>query len=357
MVSTKPTSVLIVDDSAVIRAVIARTLKEQDDIEVVGSSINGQIGLEQVKALRPDIVILDIEMPVMDGITALPLILKENPDTKVLICSTLSARGADITIKALGLGAIECLLKPGVGSIVSAKEFQDELVKVIRSISAKPVKNKYIEQELEVQPQPTSEYTVRDNRPIVPAKIVAIGSSTGGPKALMSVLKEMNNIAVPIVITQHMPKTFTELLAKHIEQDCNISCKEGADGDILEPGHAYVAPGGYHMKFQKEGEKVLIRIVEEPPENFCRPSVDPMIRSLMDIYDDRILGVILTGMGQDGLKSCVNLVEKGGHVIAQDQQSSVVWGMPGAVAMANICSAVLPLDGISSWVKDNVKRI
>lgn len=348
-----PCRVLIVDDSAVIRTVISRTLRGQPDIEVVGTAYNGDVGVKNIAKLDPDIVILDIEMPVMDGITALPLMLKQKPGLRVLICSTLSARGADISIKALSLGAAECILKPGGEAIISATDFQNELLRVVRSLipslkrpqahSATPariVKNNII---------------LRKSSSLLPPKIIAIGSSTGGPKALMDLLSSLKDVPVPIVITQHMPKTFTSLLAQHITQNCGIPCSEGREGEAIKSGHAYVAPGGFHMTFKKNSSDVIMHMTEDPPENFCRPSVNPMLRSLIPIYGERILCVILTGMGNDGSQACADIVKNSGQVIAQDETTSVVWGMPGAVASAGLCSAVLPLNEIPSWIKNVMK--
>lgn len=352
--------VMIVDDSAVIRAVITRTLTPEQGIEVVGTAPNGDLAVKAIARLQPDIVVLDIEMPVMDGLTALPLLLKEKPDVRVLICSTLSARGADVTMKALALGATDSILKPGGESISSAADFQRDLVRVIR-VLGRPRK-KYAPTNRtngadatagtakKLYPQAT--ITLRPHKAPLPPKILAIGSSTGGPKALMDMLKGLKNFPLPIVITQHMPKTFTAMLAQHIEQNCGIPCFEGAEGMVLKPGSAYVAPGGLHMIFQKgPGEYPAIHLDSGPPENFCRPSVDVMLRSLVDIYGSRILTVILTGMGSDGLEGCRKVVDNGGNVIAQDEETSIVWGMPGAVATAGLCSAVQPLSQLDVTIK------
>jgi two-component system chemotaxis response regulator CheB len=321
------TRILIVDDSAVIRTVISRTLSSQPDMQVAGIAVNGDIGVKSVKKIDPDVVVLDIEMPVMDGITALPLILKEKPDTRVLICSTLSAHGADISVRALSLGAAECILKPGGEAIVSAVDFQENLVKTIRSL-AQAAKKKAVPAAAKAP------VTVRPAPAGFSPKVLAIGSSTGGPKALMEVLVGLKNLSVPIVITQHMPKTFTAILAQHITQQCGLPCSEGVEGEIIKPGFAYIAPGGYHMTLQKAGDSASIHLNEDPPENFCRPSVNPMLRSLIPIYGSKILTVILTGMGNDGSQVCADVVKQGGQVIAQDEATSVVWGLPGAVVNA-----------------------
>lgn len=343
-----PVRVLIVDDSAVIRTVISRTLSEKPGIEIVGMAVNGKDAVQSVEKLMPDIVILDIEMPIMDGLTALPLILHKKPDAKVLICSTLSARGADISVRAMTLGAADCILKPGGAEIVSAHEFQDNLVRLVQLISSSV--KKVPEQGKK------SEIMLRKPALSFAPQIIAIGSSTGGPTALIKLLSQLNNLPVPIVITQHMPKTFTSILADHITRSCGLTCMEGMDGEIIEAGRAYIAPGGYHMTLEKSGSQAVIRLNQGEPENFCRPSVNPMLRSLLPIYGGRILSVILTGMGNDGSQACAQLVEQGGQVIAQDEKSSVVWGMPGAVANAGLCTAVLPVEELSEWIKRAVRK-
>ncbi len=347
--------VLIVDDSAVIRSVISQTLKDEPGIDVVGTACNGDIAIKKVKDLNPDVVILDIEMPVMDGITALPLILKEKPGVKVLICSTLSARGADITLRALSLGAAESILKPGAGSITSAQEFKRSLVQIIRSLHSVTARGSSSALEALAGSGAEKEFRLHRSPFSTKPKVLAIGSSTGGPKALMELLARLTDLPVPIVITQHMPKTFTAILAEHIQKICGLPCKEAAQGDVLRPGHAYVAPGDYHMAFAKKMDDVVIRLNQDPPENYCRPSVNPMLRGLISVYGGDILALILTGMGEDGLQACGDLIRSGGRVIAQDEATSVVWGMPGAVAMGGLCDAVLPLGDMPSWVDKAVK--
>lgn len=339
---TRPIRVMIVDDSAVIRSVIGTILKTDKNVQVVGFASNGQQAVDTISNYNPDIVVLDIEMPFMDGITALPLLLEKKPDVKVLICSTLSERGADISIKALSLGAADCLLKPsGADAIKERLDFHEKLLRVVRSLGTRIV----------AQPSQPAAVALRKSSlvPLQP-KILAIGSSTGGPNALMTLLKFLKNMPVPIVITQHMPKTFTAILASHIQQATGIECVEGSEGAILKPGHAYVAPGGYHMTFERQGLQTIVRIDDGPPENFCKPSVDPMLRSLRDIYGSAILVTILTGMGSDGLPGCTQLVEAGAQVIAQDEASSVVWGMPGAVANAGLCTAVAPIPDLANFI-------
>ena len=356
--------VMLVDDSAVIRGLISRTLETQDDIDIISSVSNGEMAVNAMKRADPDVIILDIEMPVMSGIEALPLLLKEKPDVKILMCSTLSHRGADITLKALALGATECIGKPtSTNEIAASGEFSDELLRLVRGLGQPETHRE------SHKPAPTDEkkpraYTAPSAAGSAPIKlrhdpfgytgkpdILAIGSSTGGPQALLSLMAVINDLDIPIIITQHMPKTFTAVLAKHITQNCGIPCQEGEEGMVLQKRNAYVAPGGLHMTIiKKPGGRPSIHIDDGPPENYCKPSVDTMLRSAIEIYGKKILTVILTGMGHDGLESCRTLTENGGRVIAQDQKTSVVWGMPGAVAEAELCTAVLPLNEIGSWV-------
>ena len=312
--------VMLVDDSAVIRGLIGRELEKDPDIEIVSSVHNGEVAIKTLDKVTPDVIILDIEMPIMDGITALPLIHEKCPKAKVLICSTLSAKGADISMKALALGA------KSLG----------------RHKLSKPLPQYHATHK--------GDGTVQ-LRPLPPARLttalVAIGSSTGGPQALFEVLQHLKGLRVPIVITQHMPATFTKLLAQHIEQNCGLTAHEGTQGMILEKGHVYVAPGGFHMELQRhEDRSVRLNITDTAPENYCKPSVDPMMRSAVDLYGNRVLGVMLTGMGNDGLQSFKALANEGGVIMAQDEKTSVVWGMPGAIAHAGLCNTVLPLADI-----------
>lgn len=351
--------VMLVDDSAVIRGLLARTLEADKDIEVVSSVHNGQMAVNAIKKSNPDVIVLDIEMPVMDGITALPLLLKEKPSVQVLICSTLSRQGAAISIKALELGATECLVKPmSNAEVSSSSDFQDNLLNLVKTLgktSAKTAPHAPSAQPDE-KAKVLHDFPLRDKKLAYTGKpsIVAIGSSTGGPQALFQALRDIEGITVPIVITQHMPKTFTALLAEHIEQNCGIPAHEGADGMPLQGGHAYVAPGGYHMEIVRNNGKLEISLNDGPQENFCKPSVEPMMRSVIDLYGNKVLGLMLTGMGNDGLEGFKLLAEKGGNVIAQDEMTSVVWGMPGAVALAGICTEVLPIHEIGPWLRKNV---
>lgn len=351
--------VLLVDDSSVIRGIITRILKEDESIEIVGAAPNGQIGVDTYRRLKPDVVLMDIEMPVMDGITALGEIMKEDRRAKVIMCSTLTVENADITMRAMRIGAIDYIPKPSnslaTGDSAEFKERLLRLVKAIRGTGADM--NTTAGAEPRVIKAGVAVAKHIDLRPVPPlhwkAKVLSIGSSTGGPQALFAFMKELNGINLPVVITQHMPATFTTMLAQHITQMAGFPCVEGTDGMALEKGKAILAPGGKHMGFESRADgTVVVKINDGPQENFCKPAVDVMLRSLMEHYDSKILSVILTGMGSDGAKSTAQLISKGGYCVAQDQETSIVWGMPGAVATTGLCSAVLPLNQIAPWVKD-----
>ncbi len=361
--------VMLVDDSAVIRGILSKTLESDPGIKVVNSVSNGEMAVSAIEKANPHIIILDIEMPVMDGLTALPKLLEICPDAKIIMFSSLTEKGASVTMKAMTLGAVECLVKPTSSQETGAgTEFQKKLIDLIKVLV--PQDQRTAGDEAITVPRssvaaapialgPTADNIVlQQGAHIYHGKpsIVAIGSSTGGPQALFEVIKSFKDFDVPIVITQHMPATFTKILAEHIEQQTGVPTHEGAEGMAVEKGHAYVAPGGFHMKIVKNDEQLSIAIDSGPPENFCKPAVDPMFRSLIDIFDQKILGVILTGMGHDGLNSAKLLVEKGGRLIAQDEATSVVWGMPGAVAQAGICNAVMPLSEIGPHVRQIVLR-
>ncbi len=370
---------MLVDDSVVVRGLLTRSLESDPDIRIVGSFPNGEMGVNQVIKVEPDVIILDVEMPIMDGITALPKLLALRPLARVVMCSSLTEKGAAITMKALQLGAVECVAKPSSNSVPgSGSEFQRQLLEIVRGLgtvarkaraNAAPVRTGApASPAMPVQGKSTTEatplsaalqkgpknFTLRNNPLDYKGKpaLIAIGSSTGGPQALFEVTKSLKGLDLPIILTQHMPATFTKILAQHIEQQSGVPSCEGADGMRLERGRLYVAPGGMHMEIVEKDGGAVIHLSNAPPENFCKPAVDPMMRSAVKLYGRKVLGVILTGMGQDGLAGGKVLIEAGGRLIAQDETSSVVWGMPGAVAMAGLCSAVLPLKEIGPWVRN-----
>jgi two-component system chemotaxis response regulator CheB len=350
---------MVVDDSAAIRGLLIRALESDPEVAVIASASNGKAALAVLERNDVEVVILDIEMPVMDGLTALPKLLAAKPDIKVIIASTLTRRGADISMRALAAGAADYLTKPGSLALSSADQFKRDLlakVKVLahagrtaaalRALPAPGARRRPAEPPPEVAPRRV--IALRPMAREVP-EAIAIGASTGGPQALFAVLGQLKGaVRQPIFITQHMPATFTTILAEHIARSSGYPTREAVDGEPVVGGRIYVAPGDFHMTIETAAPgNRLLRLSKEPPENFCRPSVDPMLRSLARIYGRRLMCVILTGMGHDGRSGGEEVVAAGGTVIAQDEATSVVWGMPGSAAHAGVCSAVLPLDDIA----------
>ena len=337
---------------------LSKIIENEVDMGVVGSASNGESGISAAKLYKPDIIILDIEMPVMDGLTALPELLKVSPGSKVIMFSSLTEKGGTATLKAFSLGAVECIVKPsaeeGVGP---GSEFQKNFVQIIRNLAEKKA-TASANEPAELSPISSDDFQLYDDSLSYKGKpdLLAIGSSTGGPNALFEVIKSFNDFDIPVILTQHMPATFTRILAQHIEQQTGVTACEGEDGMVLQAGRVHVAPGDYHMDFERESplSDTKIKLNQNPPVNFCRPAVDPMFQSAINIYGNKILGVILTGMGNDGEIGGQDLVKAGGRLIAQDEDTSVVWGMPGAVAKAGVCSAVLPLGEIGPWIKKAV---
>lgn len=367
----RPYQVMVVDDSAVIRGLLIRSLESDPAISVAASISNGELAVKALAKQQIDVVVLDIEMPVMDGLTALPLLLKAQPSLKVIMASTLTRKNAEISLKALSLGASDYLAKPSTGTeLTSAADFKRELTQKVKALgqashggrayvapahppasAGTPAPGRTVGQIATPAAKPPGAFTLRQAQ-IFPPDAIAIASSTGGPQALFEVLAHLKPApSMPILITQHMPATFTALLAQHINRQTGIPCKEGEEGETIRAGCIYIAPGDNHMLTERRDGAVVLRIVKTPQENFCRPSADPMLRSIVPIFQKRLMLVVLTGMGSDGLKGAETVVRNGGTVIAQDEASSVVWGMPGAVATAGLCSAVLPLKEIGPYMK------
>lgn len=360
--TSNPYRVMIVDDSAVIRGFLTRWLQDEKDIEVVSSASNGIYALREFEKTRPEIVVLDIEMPEMDGMTALPKLIELDPDVKVIMASTLTRRNADISMQAMAKGAADYIPKPESTRDAKDKDaFQRELIEKIKAlgstrrrrsggapiIAAKAKVTGGLVPEKKIGIYQNVPIKLRANKPGLMPQILAVGSSTGGPQALFSVFEKLKGkISQPIFITQHMPATFTAILAEHLTKVFGNLCAEAVDGEKVVNNRVYVAPGDWHMTVEKDGADVVVKLNQNAPENYCRPAVDPMLRSLNSVYGSRVLTVILTGMGHDGLKGSELMAESGGYLIGQDEPSSVVWGMPGAVATAGLCNAVLPLDDI-----------
>jgi len=334
--------VIVCDDSLTIRGAIARMLEADPGIRVVARVSNGQAALDEVKRTPADVLVLDIEMPVMDGMTALPLLLRADPALRVIMASTLTTRGADIAMRALRLGAADYVPKPSSIGAVNDEMFRRELVEKVKGLARL--------RRRAAQPSQAAAAAPLKLRPpaALTAKLLAVGSSTGGPQALFSLVQGLGRAPnVPVVLTQHMPPTFTPILAQHITKLGALPCAEAADGEALVAGKLYLAPGDRHLLVEMARGSLRARLSADPQENFCRPSVDPMLRSAAAACEGRVLVAMLTGMGQDGLAGTRRVIEAGGTAVAQDEATSVVWGMPGAVANAGLCTAILPLPRIA----------
>jgi two-component system chemotaxis response regulator CheB len=360
MTDSSKVKVMVVDDSAVIRGMMTQALQQHSSIEVVASAMNGKAALQELQRVTPHVILMDIEMPEMDGITALPLILKACPSTKVIMVSSLTQHGAEISMKALGLGAADCVGKPTSKGdrTVTDNFFRDMVARVIAlgpkvtaasvapKIMAAPAMANAAAASPAVSGMAASAVTFK---PAAQVRCLAVGSSTGGPQALMQLFRllKTTRFNIPIFVTQHMPATFTKILAEHLHTASGFPCAEAVDGEEAKSGKIYIAPGDYHMIPRAEGVAVKISLNQNPPVNFCRPAVDPMFEALAGIYGKHLLGVVLTGMGQDGAVGAKVINDKGGNVIAQDEATSVVWGMPGAVTKTGQAKIVLPLDEIA----------
>lgn len=359
---------MVVDDSAVIRGLLTKALETDAEIKVTSTVGNGQAAVDALKRFDVDVIVLDIEMPVMDGLTALPKLLEARPGVQIIMASTLTLKGASVSMKALSLGAADYLPKPTTTTGISnADDFKRNLVEKVKSWGLVSRRKRGLPPGSagapgsNIPPTPKRLYTgtVTLRPAAAPGKVdcLAIGSSTGGPQALFAVFRALGRVErMPVFVTQHMPATFTTILAEHLAQASGMPAAEAKDGEAAVAGRIYVAPGDFHMTVESQGGSMVVRLNKNPPENFCRPAVDPMLRSIAKVYGNRTLFVMLTGMGQDGLKGARELVNAGSTVIAQDEASSVVWGMPGAVASAGLCTAVLPLSEIGAYVKKALMR-
>ncbi|MDA9431716.1 protein-glutamate methylesterase/protein-glutamine glutaminase [Bradyrhizobium sp. CCBAU 51627] len=370
-----PLRVMIVDDSVVIRGLISRWVGAEHDMEVAASLRTGLEAVNQLGRINPDIAVLDIEMPELDGISALPQLLAKKRDLIIIMASTLTRRNAEISFKALSLGAADYIPKPESTREMSAADiFHHDLIQKIRHLGARLRRKPAVASPPLAPASPAAPATRAPAvvRPAAPApapavpsgplttrpfstqapKVLLIGSSTGGPQALMALVTELGPVIdrFPVLITQHMPPTFTTILAEHLARSSRRPAAEAVDGEPVKPGRIYLAPGGKHMRVARSGAETVIALDDGPAVNFCKPAVDPLFTSAIDIWHGNILSVILTGMGSDGMRGGKDIVAAGGSVIAQDEASSVVWGMPGAAAHAGICAAILPLNQIGAKV-------
>lgn len=367
-----PLRVMIVDDSVVIRGLISRWIGAEHDMEVAASLRTGLEAVNRIERINPDVAVLDIEMPELDGISALPQLLAKKRDLVIIMASTLTRRNAEISFKALSLGAADYIPKPESTRETSAADvFHHDLIQKIRHLGARLRRKQAVASPplAPVSPAARAPIVVRPaSAPAVHApssgslstrpfstqtpKVLLIGSSTGGPQALMSLVTELGPVIdrFPVLITQHMPPTFTTILAEHLARSSRKPAAEAVDGEPVKPGRIYLAPGGKHMRVVRSGADAAIALDDGPAVNFCKPAVDPLFTSAIDVWHGGILCAILTGMGSDGMRGGKDIVAAGGSVIAQDEASSVVWGMPGAAANAGICAAILPLNQIGAKV-------
>jgi two-component system chemotaxis response regulator CheB len=345
---------MICDDSAVIRRAITRILEADPRIRVISSVGDGRLAVETLSRQPADVLVLDIEMPVMDGLSALPLLLRTDPGIKIVMASTLTTRGADVAMRALRLGAADYVPKPSATGIAGDELFGRELVQKVLGLAR--LRRRAERSGTLTAARATSTPPLRPV-PAASARLLAIASSTGGPQALFTLAQSLGaNLPVPVVLTQHMPAAFTPILADHITRIGGAPCAEARHGETLLPGRLYLAPGNRHLLVRSAGERLQAELDDGPAENFCRPAADPMLRSAAAACGGRVLVLMLTGMGHDGLDGTRTIIEAGGAAIAQDEETSVVWGMPGATAQAGLCSAVLPLPQIGPSVRDLLRR-
>jgi two-component system, chemotaxis family, protein-glutamate methylesterase/glutaminase len=344
--------VMVVDDSVVIRRLVTKALASDPLLEVVGTASSGAIGLQRISELKPDLITLDIEMPDMNGLEMLKCVRRDYPSVRVIMFSTLTERGAGITLQALSLGADEYIAK------VSNEASLDESMVRLRDDMIPKIKQFF--RPIAQSPAPTESQPnhVPAAVPALPPKPVArglkvrpkavvVGISTGGPAALAAILPSFPaSFPLPILVVQHMPPLFTRLLAARLNQSCELTVKEASQDDPVEPGTVLLAPGDFHMKVVSKGGGVRVSLDQTAQQNSCRPAVDPLFASAAQVFGGAVIAVVLTGMGYDGLRGTEALKARGASVIAQDEATSVVWGMPGAVANAGLADRVLPLDQV-----------
>jgi two-component system chemotaxis response regulator CheB len=337
------TRVLIVDDSALVRSVLTELLSMDSNIDVVGAAIDPYDARDKIKLLKPDVITLDIEMPKMDGITFLKNLMKLNP-LPVVMLSTLTHAGADATLKALELGAVDFISKPSVTeSDKGLKAFQIELIEKVKAAadSASKLKFRNIKQNARVTPIDASKIKARHHG------LIAIGSSTGGTEALHDILSVLPANMPPIIVTQHIPESFSERFANRLNKQSALTVAEAKDGDTLKPGCVYIAPGSHHLLIKKHGHELVCKLDASEPVNRHKPSVEMMFNSLQALDVKNITVVMLTGMGEDGASAMKELVDNGAHSLVQDEATSLVWGMPGAAVRIGAAKDIVALEKIA----------
>ena len=341
--------VLVVDDSVVVRRVLARAIAMEPALELAGVAANGRLAIQKLAQLSPDVVILDLEMPEMDGFATLAAIRRTHPDLPVIIFSNLTSEGAMATLEALALGATDFVLKPQAQSLGLAEELvRAQLLPLVsatvRRAPVDPARH-------DVPTRPARSLRTRS------VSAVVIAASTGGPNALAEIAVTFpEELPVPVFIVQHMPSLFTKMLAERLDRIAAVNVMEAAGGEVALPGHVYVAPGGHHLALVRAGGKVTTRLTDAPPENSCRPAADVLFRSAAKVYGAGTLAVVLTGMGRDGLHGSESVRAVGGSILAQSEASSIVASMPAAIAAAGLADAIVPLEDFGAeilrWVSE-----
>ncbi len=361
------TRVLVVDDAAVVRGMLTKLINAEPDMEVAGTAVDGKDGVEKALALRPDVIVLDIDMPIMGGMEALGILRKELPDTPVIIFSTLSHAGATITLDALAAGAADYSTKPSKAgsSAAAADQVRGELLVKIRGLATRPASASASRRPSQAPGRPSAPAPAGNTPATVatrprlngPVEALLVGSSTGGPAALEAVLPKLpGNLYIPILMVQHMPPTFTTVLAERLDKLCPFPVHEAAEGMKVEAGHCYLAAGGLHMRPKRTKDGVHLTLDEGPKVKSCRPSVDVMFDAAAEVYGSRVMAVVLTGMGDDGLDAASRLATQNVDIVVQDEETSVVWGMPGAIARAGLATRCLPLSEISNAMLETAAR-
>jgi two-component system chemotaxis response regulator CheB len=366
--------VMVVDDAIVVRALLTRWIGEAPGLKLVAALRNGREAVERLEQADPDVVVLDVEMPDLDGISTLPLLLEKKRDLVVIMASALTRHHAEISLKALALGAADYIPKPDTeGGVITSASYQRELIEKIRALGPRGRRRRplppfargpvspatrrlagAVQRVARWQVPEAADASPHNLRPfpnVIP-RVLLIGASTGGPQALTKLVARLDAVTdtAPVLITQHMPATFTTILAEHLSRASAKPVREALDGEPVLAGTIYLAPGGRHMRVARRNGTAVAVLDDGPPINFCKPAVDPLFSSAAEVWGTWNLALILTGMGTDGTHGAADIVAAGGSVIAQDEASSVIWGMPGSAVEAGVCSAVLPLDQIGPKV-------
>ena len=366
--------VMVVDDAVVVRSLVSRWISEEPGLTLAGAMRTGQEALDQFDRCKPDVVVLDVDMPHLDGISTLPLLLEKKRDLVVIMASALTRENAEITLKALSLGAADCVPKPEAeGGVMTSASFHRDLIEKIKALGPRgrnlvprppvyarrtaPVTRKFGNaiarvNKWRVPPQPDqASFSLRPFSNVMP-RVLLIGASTGGPQALTKLVTQLDAVTdgAPVLITQHMPATFTTILAEHLSRASAKPVREAVDGEPVLAGTIYLAPGGRHMKVIRRDGTAQIVLDDGPQVHFCKPAVDPLFISAAEVWGPWNLALVLTGMGTDGTDGAAAIAAGGGSVIAQDEATSVIWGMPGSAVEAGVCSAVMPLDQIGPKV-------